>query len=207
MTDLTADRIRSILGGSHPEHAPNWISRLALRACPPNIPPGQVARFYETTAVNWFPEVTVRIPTEFLTRRRLPKPQRRRIDLVALVQPHYKSWLPFTVGVEIKVSIHDLAADDKLYDYLPYCDYFYLAVGDQPGLWQAARDRICADGRLSTVGLLTVAHSGSVEELIKPGRNFPLPATLNDLYAELLIRPFRNAKRECQNFLEFERKF
>jgi hypothetical protein len=32
------------------------------------------------------------------------------------------------VGVEIKVSLADLSADDKWPDYLPYCDLFYFAV-------------------------------------------------------------------------------
>jgi hypothetical protein len=32
------------------------------------------------------------------------------------------------VGVEIKISVQDLKADDKWPDYLPFCDVFYFAV-------------------------------------------------------------------------------
>lgn len=35
------------------------------------------------------------------------------------------------IGVEIKVSVADLAADGKWPEYLPFCDLFYFAVHSQ----------------------------------------------------------------------------
>ena len=35
---------------------------------------------------------------------------------------------PFVVGIEIKISVADLKADDKWPDYLSFCDLFYFAV-------------------------------------------------------------------------------
>ena len=46
----------------------------------------------------------------------------RRLDIAALGTDGT------IVGVEIKVSVADLRADDKWPDYLPYCDEFYFAV-------------------------------------------------------------------------------
>jgi len=49
-------------------------------------------------------------------------PNGRRMDVAGL------SGDGTFVGVEIKVSLADLSADDKWPDYLPYCDLFYFAV-------------------------------------------------------------------------------
>src|SRR2546423_13803453 len=49
-------------------------------------------------------------------------PNGRRMDVAAVGSDGT------IMGVEIKVSIADLSADDKWPDYLPYCDLFYFAV-------------------------------------------------------------------------------
>jgi len=49
-------------------------------------------------------------------------PNCRRLDVAALGNDGT------IVGVEIKVSLGDLAADGKWPDYLPFCDLFYFAV-------------------------------------------------------------------------------
>ena len=49
-------------------------------------------------------------------------PNNRRMD-VAAISPDGS-----IVGVEIKVSVADLKADDKWPDYLPFCDLFFFAV-------------------------------------------------------------------------------
>jgi hypothetical protein len=49
-------------------------------------------------------------------------PNGRRLDVAAL------SGDGTIVGVEIKVSLADLAADEKWPDYLSFCDLFYFAV-------------------------------------------------------------------------------
>jgi hypothetical protein len=46
----------------------------------------------------------------------------RRLDVAALGSDGT------VMGLEIKVSVADLRADDKWPDYLPYCDLFYFAV-------------------------------------------------------------------------------
>ena len=51
-----------------------------------------------------------------------PLPNGRRLDVAAIGTDGT------IVGVEIKVSTADLAADDKWPDYLPYCDLFHFAV-------------------------------------------------------------------------------
>jgi hypothetical protein len=49
-------------------------------------------------------------------------PNGRRLDIAALSSDGT------IIGVEIKVSLADLAADDKWPDYLSFCDLFYFAV-------------------------------------------------------------------------------
>jgi hypothetical protein len=49
-------------------------------------------------------------------------PNGRRLDVAAVCRDGS------FVGVEIKVSVADFAADLKWPDYLPFCDFFYLAV-------------------------------------------------------------------------------
>ena len=49
-------------------------------------------------------------------------PNGRRLDVAALGSDGT------IVGVEIKVSLADLAADGKWPDYLPFCEVFYFAV-------------------------------------------------------------------------------
>jgi hypothetical protein len=52
-------------------------------------------------------------------------PNGRRLDVAALAPDGT------IVGVEIKVSLADLRADDKWPDYLPFCDLFFFAVPPQ----------------------------------------------------------------------------
>src|SRR5262249_27695765 len=49
-------------------------------------------------------------------------PNGRRLDIAALGTDGS------IIGVEIKVSVNDLACDEKWPDYLGYCDLFYFAV-------------------------------------------------------------------------------
>ncbi len=196
---MTADDIIIALTASGP--VPPWVQYAALlmRSNDYNQP-------YETTAVNFFPEVTVRLETDQRTRRGKPKPQRRRLDLVALVQPHYREWRPFVIGVEIKVSEHDLAGDYKLYDYLHYCHLFYLAVPHY--LYVAALAKIEAHPGIENAGLLLVdphPEPGAIVNARTPAPIIPAPADLAGLYAELLIRPFKLAQKNCKNFYQFER--
>lgn len=174
------------------EFAPQWIERAAVLMVPPS--PLQGGRSYETTAVNFFPETTVRLPAEGLTRRGKPRLQRRRLDLVALVQPHYKCFEPFVVGVEVKVSKSDLFGDDKIADYLPYCHLFYLAVPS--GLEEDARVKLAIDTAHANTGLLvvtdsTAANCGDVRIAQQAKPRQPSDRHLRELYAELLIRPFK----------------
>lgn len=201
MPNMTARDVLVALTVGYPD-VPGWISRAAILVDPPSVLPGQVARFYETTVVNFFPEVTVRLPVKGLTRRGKPRRQRRRLDLVALVQPHYKCFEPFVAGVEIKVDQHDLEGDTKLPDYLDYCHLFYLAVPRclehealavvatlQPGAYYA--------------GLLLIEDDGYVTAAIPPEPFQPSDRCLKELYAELLIRPFKLAKKDRKTFVQF----
>lgn len=194
---MTADDILTALITGDP--CPNWVSRAAIQVDPPKVYPGQVAHFYMTTGVIFFPEVTVRLPAEGLTRRGKPRLQRRRMDLVALVQPHYKNFKPFVIGVEIKVDLHDLQNDIKIVDYLGYCHLFYLAV--PPELKEPAR-RMLSHSPLNRGGLLVVENSW-VEVAVDPTPYEPASVELVDLYAELLLRPFKRAKAEHKIFVEF----
>src|SRR5262245_33745435 len=120
---IASDVITSLTAGNP---CPSWVQKAALL-----IDPGKWGRVYETTAVNFFTETTVRVPTIKVAKRtgqEYEGLQRRRMDLVGLVQPHYKAYTPFAIGVEVKVDEHDLIGDQKLTDYLPYTHLFYLAV-------------------------------------------------------------------------------
>lgn len=195
-----------VLGGD--ELCPTWIQRAALVMAPPS--PLQGDRTYETTAVNFFPETTVRLPAEGTTRRGKPRLQRRRLDLVALVQPHYKHFEPFTVGIEIKVSKSDLFGDDKIGDYLPYVHMFYLAVPHH--LEEDARIKLATDTVHTGTGLLCVNDSnsqacGDVWIAQQATLRQPSDTCLKQIYAELLIRPFKVQEDRTQTrrkvFIQF----
>lgn len=184
-----------ILGGD--ELCPTWVERAALVMAPPS--PLQGDRPYETTAVNFFPETTVRPPAEGLTRRGKPRLQRRRLDLVALVQPHYKHFEPFVIGVEIKVSSDDLLRDNKIADYLPYCHLFYLAVPH--GLKEMALIKLATETAYKDTGLLCITDTNSqacgdvwIAQQAAPRQ--PSDTCLKELYAELLIRPFKVSQED-----------
>ncbi len=194
---MTADDIIIALTPSGP--VPAWVQQAALL-----MHPNEYNKIYETTAVNFFPETTVRRPQDGRTRRGRARFQRRRMDLVALVQPHYKQWNPVVIGVEIKVSEADLAGDNKLYDYLHYCHLFYLAVPHH--LYVTALAKIESNAALECAGLLLVDPHPEPEKIVEARRPAPIipdPADLAGLYAELLLRPFKKAKKTCKNFYEF----
>lgn len=199
---MTANDIVAALIAGDP--CPNWISRAATLAEPPKVYPGQIARFYETTGVVFFPEVTVRIPLVGTTRRGKPALQRRRMDLVGVIQTYFKSFTPFTVGVEVKVSAHDLESDEKIGTYLDYVHLFYLAV--PPALEELALQKIRRTPELYCCGLLVVSDDFLVHCARFPGLRYPAPNHLAELYAELLIRPFKVARKECKTFINFERR-
>lgn len=177
---------------------PGWVQQLALEVRPRHRSPTQV---YDTTAVNFFPEVTVRIDTDQTTRRGHPKPQRRRIDLVALIQPNYKAWEPVAVGIEIKCSYHDLIQDNKVKQYLQFFHFFFLAV--PVNLADAAQNRATQED----IGCGLIVIEPETERLfwqMPPLRLLPTDQALAKLYAELLIRPFRLAGRDQSNFFNYE---
>jgi hypothetical protein len=194
---MTANDILTALTSGDP--CPSWICRAALVVDPPTVFAGQVAHFYETTAVNFFPETTVRIPEDGVTRRGKPRFQRRRLDLVALVQPHYKCFEPFAIGVEIKVTRSDLMGDEKLIAYSPYVHLFYLAV--PVALKDDAIYKLAIHQQV-TAGLLLVDGRSIIIE--RQAQLLPPTDThLKELYAELLLRPFKLAKKERKLFIQF----
>jgi hypothetical protein len=216
MSETTASQILATLITSNGDSCPLWIAQAAAYI---NLP-AYGSGIYETTAVNFFPEVTVRLPMEGTTRRGKPRLQRRRIDLAALVQAHYRNFEPIAIGVEIKVSAADLLADNKLIDYLPYVHLFYLAV--PPALEDDALNKL-ADipwspvpeaANFGPIGLLivgdnhvTIRHHPDLVKLEKRAQSdsaHPTDAHLKELYAELLLRPFKRAKKTRRTFNQFQ---
>lgn len=196
---LTApDIVAALVGATN--RVPAWVELAAMMVKPPKFGSSP----YETTAVNFYPEVTIREEAEGLTRRGKPRLQRRRMDLVALVQPHYKEWEPFVIGVEVKVSPHDLASDEKLVAYLNYVHIFYLAV--PVSLADAALQKIRQTPALAGCGLLAIRETDRLIELGQtPTERRPTTRALMELYAELLIRPFKLAGKDCKKFIQNER--
>lgn len=197
-TNLTAPDIITALI-SQGSRVPAWVELAAMMMKPPKF--GNMGP-YETTAVNFYPEVTTRQEAEGLTRRGKQRLQRRRLDLVALVQPHYKEWQPFVIGVEVKVSAHDLASDAKMSAYLDYCHIFYLAVPTHLAELARAKVEIPA---LTGCGVLAVQNDGLVDLAKTPLERWPTTNCLMELYAELLIRPFKLAGKDCKKFIQNER--
>jgi hypothetical protein len=199
----TSTDIVAALIGQGPR-VPSWVELAAIMMKPPKF--GSLP--YETTAVNFYPEVTTRQPTDETTRRGKQRLKRRRLDLVAVVQPHYKTWEPFVIGVEVKVSASDLVGDAKMSAYLDYCHIFYLAVPS--GLVEAALQKIERTPALTGCGLLVPRFDGfgkpNLIELGKtPTERRPTTRALMELYAELLIRPFKLARGDCKKFIQNER--
>jgi hypothetical protein len=190
---LSADQVRAALT-AYPAVQPcqAWCRQAALIAHP-RPEKWQHNGFYDTTRTSFYHEVTVRLPEDGLTRRGKPRFQRRRLDLVALILPHYKTWRPVLAGVEIKVGESDLMNDTKLTDYLAYVDLFYLAVPGQ--LINAALGKIEGSPALATAGLLEVGPQdtgpGYVQQVRCPTLTRPELPQLAEIYAELLIKPLK----------------
>ncbi len=107
-------------------------------------------------------------------------PNGRRMDVAAVGSDGT------IVGVEIKVSLADLSADDKWPDYLPYCDLFYFAV--PPEFPQA---------RLPTASGLIVADRfggailrGAKRNALQAARRRALTLRFAQTAAERLARSF-----------------
>ncbi len=151
----------------------SWLRPLALQHCP------FISKMKTPPTAMFFTEVTVRIPTEEVTRFGKPKPQRRRFDAIALVKPHFKAYGDdlFALGIEVKVSKSDLSGDMKFTDYLAYCDYFAFAVPTE--LLAEARRKI---HDRPAVGLIN-AHTGEWEVMPKQLEMTPECAT--ELYRQL----------------------
>ncbi len=168
---------------------PAWIQQAALI-----VYPSKYGAVYKTTAANFFTEVTVRIEAQKKakrTGRAYSGLQRRRIDLVALVQAHYKKYSPLTIGVEIKVSKSDLLNDHKIEAYLPFCDLFYLATPVE--LKEDALVKLDNEA-LVEVGLMLVSNDNVIVQR-KPGLMHPGDTHLKEIYAELLIKPLKQKSR------------
>lgn len=206
---ITADQIKTALTTGNP---PRWVQQAALL-----MHPNDWGKAYDTTACNFFPEVTIRLPPSGgpggLTRRGKPRLQRRRLDLVALVQPNYRVWAPFTIGVEIKVDKSDLMHDEKMLDYLPFVHLFYLAV--PISLSDDVLTKISGGFEFDNIGLLAINDKNQVANSTrfdvitwgKPAPMQPTPENLSEVYAELLLRPFKRAGKQCKTFVEFERSY
>lgn len=159
-----------------------WVNEVVLHEYPNEYAPNQP---YKTTNAKFVTEVTVRIPTEKTTRRGKPKPQRRRMDLVAVVLPHIKVWQPLLIGVEVKVSKSDLMGDNKIADYLDYCHLFYLSIPSE--LLGYGVEKISSfDG----VGLL-VANNGNIAVFRHAKRREISAENQRDIQSELLIKPLK----------------
>jgi hypothetical protein len=86
-------------------------------------------------------------------------PNGRRLDVAA------PSGDGTIIGVEIKVSLADLAADEKWPDYLSFCDLFYFAV---PSEFPQARIPV-------TTGLIVADRFGGA--ILKEGPRMKLHAS------------------------------
>ena len=74
----------------------------------------------------------------------------------------------FLHGIEIKIDIHDLENDVKMYQYMDFCDSFWIAVPEH--LRDAAL--LYARERLAGAGVLIVSEAGievATEAKIQPG--------------------------------------
>lgn len=188
---MTANDIILALQGHTPlSRCPVWVQRAALL-----YRPNKFNRTYDTTAARFYTEVTVRPPATKIARRSGQPYQtlkRRRLDLVALVQPNYRAYQPLVIGVEIKVAEHDLRADQKIAEYLPYVHMFYLAV--PASLQNAARQKLNEIASVAGIGLLVVGIDLTVDELQPAQLTQPSNRHLQEIYAELLIKPFREGR-------------
>ena len=107
-----------------------------------------------------FEEFRLRQDTGEKTRLGLDKKQQLIPDVVLFVKPGYRSLnqgLCFTVALEIKGEKGDLMSDDKLYKYLGWTDFLFVAVpADLADDAQSKVDQINADHpeTISKIGIV-----------------------------------------------------
>ena len=106
-------------------------------------------------SIMFFPEVTIRYSSGNKTRFGEEKLEHFRNDGILFIRPG--QWglngLPtkmkaFTVGLEIKENLKDLAADDKLLMYMGWTDFYFLMVPSELKKEALAKLEIINDARL-----------------------------------------------------------
>ena len=61
-------------------------------------------------------------------------------------KPHYeKRYETDLIGIEVKVSLHDMISDDKMDEYKDFCNYFYLAIPPYEEMIKAAETDFPSD--------------------------------------------------------------
>lgn len=172
-TALANQPIAPFTAPSKPGQVSPWVKQVTMQLHPRPARYGQ--RPYDTIQTQFYREMTIRLPTTQKTRRGTPKPQNRRVDVVAVIKPNYHQYVLHTCGIEIKVDEYDLARDKKMIDYPPYFNTFYLAVPRhlQQNAWQKL-----AIKKLTGVGLLIVEEEGQVN-LVKLGAVQAVPLQQN----------------------------
>jgi len=164
---------------------PLWINEAALI-----FRPNKRNRLYDTTQAKFYTEVTVRVP-ETKTAKRSGKTyqglQRRRLDLVVLVKPNYRAYELLTIGIEIKVSKHDLLNDNKMAAYAPYCHLSYLACP-----YNLVDHAVAKLQELPNFGLLLVTgDEGLISNPRHPPLFQPTEQHLKEIFSELLAKQFK----------------
>lgn len=154
-----------------------WINRIASKEFP------FIRKMATPPQWSIFKEVTVRIKTENKTKYGRPKPQRRRLDSVLLVKPHYKAYGNeiFTLGIEIKVSKSDLLSDEKFIEYLGYTDFLLFAVPEN--LVEYAVQKL---KDFPTIGIISVGEKPVVSKY--PDRQKVSPDHKSEVLQELLLK-------------------
>jgi len=191
-TKITANNIITALSPALTKpviQCPFWVKQAATLAYPPNPKYGRTQ--HKTTAATFHPELCIRIPNRKTNRFGKPKPQNRYVDLLALVQAHYKITDPLIIGVEIKVAKSDLMNDKKIKDYLPYCHLFYLAV---PHWMETLAYQKLKQDKLTTVGLLLIDTAQNVTVAKLPTLTTVTMVHQKEVCTELLFRPIKRLR-------------
>ena len=106
-------------------------------------------------SVKFFPEVTVRYTSDQKTRFSDDKQEHFRNDGVLFVRPGQwglnatpTKMKAFTVGLEIKERLEDLAGDEKILMYMGWTDFYFLVVPPELELAAIAKLDVINDARL-----------------------------------------------------------